>query len=786
MACTIFIMRSRSASLKAAALAGVMTATALPALAQQAAVPQGAIEEIFVTAQKRTESVQTVPISIVTLTGAQLERTNQSDLLAVAGRTPSLQFSSAGGEGQLYIRGVGSNLLAVGSDPSVAINLDGVYLGRPNMGLSQFLDVERVEVLRGPQGTLYGRNATGGSINLVSRQPSMQKWDGYLSAGTGSFNRAEVKAAAGGPISDMFSVRAAARFEKDDGYTKNLDPSGTKIDNNRIGTGRLILHAEPTDAVRATLTGDYSDFKNGNTSIRPNDTLGASQVQGALPTAFHETRNNVPTFMKWHTGGPTLNVEADLSDNVTLTSISAYKTFNMRFFFNTDGTEAAVTRTTETFNTNQFSQEIRLSSRNTERLEWIAGAYYFRENKKGALGLVRENLRNAVTGAPAASGVFIIPATGTTNAYAGFAQASYKLMDNLKLTAGIRYSDEKKDDFNKQVNIFVGPTATLSQIQSGLFGGLNPDNFPAALTRTDSKKWHAWTPKFGIDWQATPDVLVYASATRGFKSGGFNDYQPSNPAFNPEYIWSYEAGVKSDWLDRRLRVNLAAFYYDYKDLQVTSFLNSLTLVANAAKAKVKGLDLDVTAQPMPEFSIGASASVLDATYDAFLAPYGVCSPLVASDPACAGVTIGQPRRINASGNRLNNAPKFKGSMFGEYTWDLSNAGTVSLFGQVSYTGDIYFNAANDPNVRQKGYALVDARLSWKPASINVEVSLYGKNLTDKNYFHNIVQFTSASLTPPATALPNAGVVVTDTYSVGHALGYAAPGRTWGIEATYRF
>ncbi len=174
------------------------------------------------------------------------------------------------------------------------------------------------------------------------------------------------------------------------------------------------------------------------------------------------------------------------------------------------------------------------------------------------------------------------------------------------------------------------------------------------------------------------------------------------------------------------------------------------------------------------------------TYDSFLAPYGVCSPLVASDAACVGVPLGQPRRITANGNRLNNAPKFKGTAFGEYTVDMGTTGTLSLFGQVSYSGDMYFNAANDPNARQTSYTLVDARLSWKPASANIEVSLYGKNLTDKNYYQNIVQFTSASLTPPATALPNPGVPVTDPYSIGHALGYTAPGRTWGLEATYRF
>lgn len=771
---------SRRMAILVAALA---SSTALSAVAQDNAF----IEEITVTAQKREESVQSVPISIVAITGAQLERSAVTDILGIAGRTPTLQYSQAGGEAQIYIRGVGSNLLAVGSDPSVAIHLDGVYLGRPNMGLNQFLDVERVEVLRGPQGTLYGRNATGGSINIVSRMPT-DDYEGYVVAGAGSDNRVEVKGAVGGPISDKLSFRAAARYENDDGYVEDLDPAGAnELDNVDMLAGRAALRLQATDAFRATAILDWSDFENGNTAIRPNDNLGAAARAGARPTtSILQEYNNLPTFMKWNTGGPTLDIDWELSDSVALKSITSYKQFEMDFYFNTDGTEIPVTRTTETFDTEQFSQELRLTSQGDGALQWILGAYYLNEDKDGALGLVRENLRNAVTGAPLPLGVFIIPATNKTDAYAAFAQASYNVTEDIKLTAGIRYSDEKKKDTNRQYNIFVGPTATAAQVQDGLFGGLNLANFTPALTRIDSKSWDAVTPKFGIDWQATEDVLVYASATRGFKSGGYNDYQPSNPVFNPEYIWSYEAGVKSDLADGKLRLNAAAFYYDYSDLQVTTFLNSLTLVANAAQAKVKGLDLEMVAQPQEPVTLGASVSLLDAEYDSFNVPYGVCSPLVLADPTCAGRTAGQVRFVNADGNRLNNAPKVKGNAFIEYAHDMGSMGTLTFFGQASYTDRIFFNAANDRNASQKSYTLVDGRITWAPEAGNFEVSVFGKNLWDKEYFHNIVQFTSTSLTPPATALPGPGVPVTDPFSIGHALGYPAPGRQWGIEARYKF
>lgn len=776
-------MTSRTLTRTTVLSAILATTTALSAVAQESAF----IEEIIVTAQKREESVQSVPISIVAISAAQLERSAVTDILGIAGRTPSLQYSQAGGEAQIYIRGVGSNLLAVGADPSVAIHLDGVYLGRPNMGLSQFLDVERLEVLRGPQGTLYGRNATGGSINIISKMPT-QTPEGYVSAGTGSDNKIEVKGAYGGPITDTLSFRVAGRYENNDGYVNDLDPAGTnQLDDVDLWAGRAALTLQPSDAFKASLIMDWSDFNNGNTAVRPLDNLGAAKLAGARQTtSLLQEYNNLPTFMKYKTGGPTLDIDFELSDTMVLKSISSYKSFDMDFYFNTDGTEIPVTRTTETFDTEQYSQELRLASQGDAPLQWILGAYYLHEDKKGALGLVRENLRNAVTGAALPVGVFIIPAEGKTNAYAAFAQASYEITEQLKVTAGIRYSDEKKTDANRQYNIFTGPTATLAQVQAGLFGGFNLANFTPASSRVGQKSWDAVTPKFGIDYQAAENVLMYASVTRGFKSGGYNDYQPTNPVFDPEYIWSYEAGVKSDLADGKLRLNAAAFYYDYSDLQVTTFLNSLTLVANAAQAKVKGLDFEMVAQPQKPVTLGVSVSLLDAEYDSFSAPYGVCSPLVLADATCAGRTAGQVRLINASGNRLNNAPEIKGNAFIEYAHDMGNMGTLTMFGQASYTDKIFFNAANDPNASQSSYTLIDGRITWAPEQGNFEISLFGKNLWDKEHVHNIVQFTSTSLPPPATALPGAGVPVTDPFSIGSALGYPAPGRQWGLEAKYRF
>ena len=534
------------------------------AAAQQTLAQDEGIEEVVVTAQKRTESVQDVPISIVAVTGDELARTGTTDFLNLAGRVPTLQYSQAGGESQIYIRGIGSNLLAVGADPSVAIHLDGIYLGRPNMGMNQFLDVERVEVLRGPQGTLYGRNATGGSINIVSKQPT-DETEGYVSVGTGSFSRQEINAAVGGPLSDEWGFRLAGRYVKDDGYIDDLDPRGTnKLDDQDLTAVRGILKYTPSETFSATLSLDLSDFSNGNTAVRPNDSKGTAEVLGAIPTSsILQQRNDFATFMDWETGGPTLTLNWDVTDTIELTSITAFKTFEMDFFFNTEGTEINVTRTSEIFDTEQLTQELRLASTGDGPLQWIAGLYYLDEDKDGGLGLVRE-------GGAASLRTFNIFAENDTQAWAAFGEVTYDLSDRLTLTAGLRYSDEEKDDYNELNFVLVTPDNPADQVQLGLLGNIN---YPSCAglcpfqTRTDSKSWDDVTPKLGIEFQQSDNVMLYASYTEGFKSGGYNDYQPTNTVYDQETIKSFEVGAKTDWMDGTVRFNAAAFLYDYEDLQ---------------------------------------------------------------------------------------------------------------------------------------------------------------------------------------------------------------------------
>jgi iron complex outermembrane receptor protein len=735
------------------------------------------LEEVVVTAQKRAESIQEIPIAITAISGEALQALNRDDVAAIAAQTPSLAYSEAGGESQIYIRGVGSNLFSVGADPSVAINLDGVYLGRSNMGLTQFLDVERIEVLRGPQGTLYGRNATGGAINIYSRMPT-ETLEGYGSLIVGSDDRREVNAAIGGPIGGAWSFRLAARGLKDDGYTRNLDPSGFKVDDNDLKAIRGILRFGP-DRFRATLIGDYSEFDSGNTSIKPrNDGFGLAQSAGAsVPASIHETRLNFPSFFVWQTGGITANLDWDLAEAVSLTAVLGYREWDSDFLFNTDGTEIEVTRTTQLYDTSQYSAELRLSGEH-DWGRWIAGAYWLDEDKFGGLGLVRAGFTNALANRPPAiipSSVFpprtfLFLSENDGRASAVFGQLDFRLTEQWTLTAGLRWSDETKDDSTYFVTLL--PDTELLGLYSPR--PRPPRPAPGPTNRIDSKSWDAFTPKVGVEWKPGEDQLYYLSWSKGFKSGGYNAFQTTNPVYDPEFIKATEVGAKTQWLDDRLRLNTSLFHYDYTDLQVSTFLNSLTLTTNAAEATIKGIEFEVQALPVDNLELQLAATFLDAKYDRFTTVYGNCTAAnQALDPRCAG-RAGQVRLIDAAGKTLNNAPDFKGTASARYTIPLSAGGRISLFGQVSHQGEVFFNADNSPSMIQDSYTVVDARIGYETGSGSLAVALFAKNLTDEEYFHNIVQFTSTS----DTAL--------DVFNVGHALGYPAPGRQWGLEVRYSF
>lgn len=737
-----------------------MATAALVTTGLASAQEGGVLDEIIVTAEKREASLQDVPISMTAVTGETLENLAIDDMMDLYVQTPGLSFSRAGGEAQVYIRGIGTDAFGVTIDPSVAIHLDGVYLGRPQMGLAQFLDVERVEILKGPQGTLYGRNATGGAINILSRKPS-DEIDGYATIGAGSFGRQEMKLAGNVGMGDNWGLRLAGRFLKDDGFTDDLEPGGAdEIDDQNMQAFRATLTHDSGGRVSFTAIADYTDFTSSNRSSRPLDDLSFAVVNGAQPQTFGETRNDLPTYHDWETKGLTAIIDFEISDSMSLTSVTGYRDYESSFFFNTDGTEIEVTRSYFSYESDQISQEFRLSSTTDNPLSWMVGAYYMNEDKEGALGLGRNTH-------PSFGQVsFIIPNVDETTAIAVFGELSYQFADAWSGTVGIRYSDEEKSDFTSVGAIF------------GDFTGLESDgNIVQFFTRTDKQSWDDVSPRVVLSYTPSEDTLIYGSVTKGFKSGGWNAFDGS-PAFDPEEVLSFEIGMKTDLSDGKLRLNGSVFAYDYQDLQVSTFQNGLTVTTNAADASVWGAELEMWVLPTDNLTINASIGYLSAEFEDFQSAFGRC-PADAT-PAelagdCMGAAAGEARVVQLSGNTLQNAPELKANLNGTYTIDLASGSVISLFGQVSHQSEIFHTQFNDPLIGQDAITLLDARAAWTSADDKYEVAVYGKNLTDEEYFQNTVRFTSLSEGNPA-----------DRFNIGAGLGYPAPGTSWGIEATARF
>ena len=705
------------------------------------------LEEILVTAEKREASIQDTSISMLAYSGEELEALEVRELQSLSAQAPGMAFSRIGGEAQIYLRGVGNNTLGIGVDPGVALHLDGIYLGRAQMGLGQFMDLQRVEVLRGPQGTLYGRNATGGTINMISRGPGAE-WEGYARAYYGSFNRMQGELAAGGPLSETAGFRLAVRGIQDDGFTDDLDPAGgDAIDDQNSWSARAIFDFSPNDDFSLRLQGDWTDFDSRNRSIRPLDDTGIGQTLGALPAGdFDETRNSIPSYLDYDTGGLSASLEWMLSDNLQLTSITGYREFEDRFRFNTDGTEIDVTETHFQRQTDQISEEIRLASVGLDRVEWLLGYYFYKESKEEALGL--PNRKFASGGRPPFTrNSFNLFGENDTKAHAAFGQLAYFATDRLKLILGGRYSYEKKDDLGSN---------TFALNFDGLRNPANLLNRNQRRMRTDS--WKAFTPKFGLDYRHSDDLLLYISASKGFKSGGTNSLSTSPDGFDPEFIWSYEGGIKSQW--GSTRANVSVFYYDYRDLQVLTFIDGTTRIDNAASAEIIGAELDLAAELSEQLSWRLGASLLGTEYKNFSSAFG-------SNAGGAIVT-------DLSGNELINAPNLKLSAALNYNQPLDGGAALAFTGQVSYQSKVYFSKENEPLMSQGGYALVDARLAYKAANGAWEVAMVVRNLFDKNYFQSSVRYTSMN------------DVAKDPNNIGHPLAYPAEGRSFGVQAAYRF
>lgn len=711
-------------------------ATVASAQEQSDAAAADGLEEIVVTAERRSTSLQDTPASVIALSGDELREAGVESTLDLQMIAPGVAVSTNTAAAQIFIRGVGTNF---GGDQSVAVHVDGVYQVTTQAALQEFLGVDRIEVLRGPQGSLYGRNATAGVVNIITRRPSMDfSFEGDLELG--NYDRFRQRALVNVPLVDGKAAALVSVINSDrDGFRYNpfLDD---RIDDENYWATRGQFLLRPADNLDILLSANYSDEDDSRTlGFKINRNVFAPQVDllptfglagGTVPEdpdIIYSDKDSIQHFNQY---GTSAHIDWDLG-GVLIKSLSAYQVNKTREDIDIDGTEVPYFNGfTDGGRVSWFSQELQALSQGDGPLQWILGLYHLRD-KRRERGVFTTPLFDELG---LSSGPIGRDFDQRTRSYAVFGQATYRLLENLRLTAGARYSHERKS----------ATQYVAADVDQG-------------IAATNRKTWDAFTPKFAIDYSLSDDVMVYASVTRGFKTGGFNE--SATDIFDPEYIWSYEAGVRSSFLDNRLRLNATGFYYDYSDIQVNQALpapdpvtGATTEVGNAASARVKGIELEMQAAPFAGLQLGANMSLLDAEYRNFISP----NTEIEGSPV-----------VDLSGNRLPRAPKFAATLSAQYSVDIGNAGTLSLQGDLYHQSRVFFTAFNNVNDRfgqQKGYETVNARLGFTSADERWSVAVFGRNLTDTLYKQNVIR-----------ALGFFG-----------QLDLLAPPRTYGIEVGVRF
>jgi len=762
-----------------AVLCALASAAGAPlALAADAPV----LQEIVVTAEKRASTVQETPLSIAAFTGADLAAAGVADSFGLANLTPGLTIQREV-IGKVVIRGVGTENYTVGSDPGVAIHKDGAYIARSSVSIFDFFDVNRIEVLRGPQGTLYGRNATGGVINILSNEPT-DTLEGYVKVDVGNYDKRRFEGSISGPLgSERVSGRLSALYAERDGYSKNLFPGApavpadpntgfpgvpalssaaerglVELDNQDLTAVRAQVNVDFTDGLSLLLQGEWSrddslppgwkyfDLSNVywfNLFGPDTDLPDLRQVSQGFETAIPGSGRTVPSVGRADQDSFQARLTWDVG-NLTFTSLTAYRQIDFSWINDGDGFDTFFVTYFQTDESEQFTQEFQLSSGGGSALQWILGAFYLKEDAKTFTGIP------FVLSAFGPSPFILWDGKSDTEAYALFGQATYAFTDKLKVTAGLRFNkEEKKGD-----------------LVYNLFGFIFEPEFaigaPPGTTWAEvlDDSWDAVTPKLAVDYQFNDDIMGYVSATRGFKSGGFN-LLAGQPPYDPETLWAYEAGLKTRWAGGRVIANLGAFLYDYEDMQVGKVVNLSATVVNAAAATIMGVEAEVRALLGAGFEVNAGLSLLDTEYDKFETE----DPAWPGDAGC-GTLIEAPRTISLKGCELPRAPEIQGTLGVTWAKPLASGAEFRIRGDYSYRGDQYFTQFNRDVVSQKGYGLLGARLTYAAPDTRWYVTAWGDNLADEEYFVTVLE---SGVAAAGTVVPQAVLGTPRTY--GLTIGY---------------
>lgn len=735
----------RNGVVRMAIAIGIATA-ASPVVAQT-------LDEVVVTATRRSESIQDVPASVSTFTGETLEKLKIDDVGDLAGTLPNLSSVQPYGEGGspfFVLRGVTTTDYTFSQSSPIALYIDDAVRGLPPLEIGHMYDVERIEVLRGPQGSLYGKNATGGAVNVITRTPDFEQ-EGYLTLGYGSFDRIEAKGAFQSALADdVLAARVAFSYVKDDGIIENKLPNRDDDLSTDFLSSRLSLLYTPSDNFEAILriyrqTNDARPYSVFSEVTDPGLTGGLTRAG----LDFHESRSQRPdVFWETENTGVNLTLNWEVSPSYTLVSVTSYDDAKLDYQADDDGLELALDES-KLFakDIKQFTQELRVISDSDGPFNWIGGIFFGSDEMDNST--VIYTLDDPALGfVDTLSFVLGTPATGGTGFHFGnffhqerdssavYVNGKYDLTPTVTLRAGYRYSEDDVDVTN--YDAFFGETTAA---------GERVLSVPVFLDAGLSESYDNSSVEAGIDWQATENVLAYFNFSQGYRSGAingqaFSDAGAEITAARPEEIDSYEVGVKSTLRDGSLTLNAAYFHYDYTNQQflIAEGGGFLFPLRNAPKAKVDGFEAELQLQATDQFYLTGAIGWLNSEYEEL-------------------TILG----TSAAGNQMIGAPDFTANLGFDWQLMTTEDGEFSLNINGAYQSEVFFTPFEEAALSEDSYWVMNGRLSYD--SDRYSVGVWSKNLLDEEYFIY-------------------GLDLTSTYGAIY-FQRGAP-RTFGIDFTYRF
>jgi iron complex outermembrane recepter protein len=732
------------------------------------------LEEVIVTAQKREQNLQDVPISIQAFSEGTLQKSGVNKVEDLALVTPGLVMTKQLTNNTPYIRGVGNPDASIGSESPVSMYVDGVYMSTSNSSIYAFSSIDRVEVLKGPQGTLFGRNATGGLIHILTKDPEQETYvKGALSYGDYGTLGGKFYATTG--LSDTVAADIALVYEdQDEGYGKNLVSGDDIYRSDEFGIRSKWLFT-PTEDTEIRFIADYSETETSHGVIQavyPGTESGEALLvfggclaalgsppaapdagmlatcQGAAanhlatnpnttaPDNFYDSLQTNKGVYEVDTWGVSLRIDQAIGE-MDFTSITGYREASVRGDFEQLlSPQGFLEISIDDQSTETFTQEVQIQHQGDD-FGWIIGAFYLNDDS-GFISPIGLNVRvlavaDPVTGAPLAFANRNLYSSISTESFAVFGETNFSLTDSLRLTTGLRWTRDERE---------------LEQKDTTTIGGV----VVAFVEDNPSDEWNELTWRLVLDYSINEDTLLYASYSRGFKSGNYNVSGIGTPPVDPEIIDAYELGYKATLLDGSAQLNMAVYYYDYTDLQVTRTLAGALITENAAAAEIYGFEADLVANLTDALSVRLGFSYIDSEYTDF-----PNAPVFTPIPFLGGNTITSG---DVSGNALARTPDYTFNVGGDYIIPLNSGGEITFGANYAYNDGFSW----EPSGRtvQDSYALLSAFVSWQSADGNWGVRLFGDNLTDEEYFSFVTSTT-----------------VSDTYSA------AAPS-TWGAEVSFEF